>query len=132
MRNSAAHQRSKFSDQPVEYSAAVIDHFERPRHVADRGSPATQIGRAGSEAAGAVIEFRLTAVSGRVEGLGFRAWGCPHSIAVASWLCETLQGRKLAELAIDLDEVAAALGLPAEKWHCVLIAEDALRAALRS
>lgn len=116
---------------PVPYSPAVLDHFDRPRHVAGSPGQATRVGRAGSEDAGAIIEFHLETRGTRVGKLGFRAWGCPHTIAVASWLCATLQGCEVAKLGrVDLDEVAAALGLPAEKWHCVLIAEDALRAAL--
>ena len=114
----------------MQYSEPVLDHFRHPRNVAADGAGA-RVGRAGSEAAGAIVEFHLGTRAGVVAGLAFRAWGCPHTIAVASWLTEQLTGQDVATvLPLDVDEVAAALGLPAEKWHCVLIAEDALRAAI--
>lgn len=115
----------------MRYSEQVLEHFERPRNVAEAATGRAAIGRAGSEEAGAIVEFRLAQEDGCVTRLAFRAWGCPHTIAVASWLTGQLTGRGIDELLpLDVDEIASALGVPPEKWHCVLVAEDALRAAL--
>ena len=115
----------------LSYSDAVIDHFERPRNVVTDGTCARSVvGRAGSKGAGSLIEFCLQVREGLIERAHFRAWGCPHTIATASWLTEALPGQPLASAhRLDLNEVAGELGLPPEKWHCVLTAEDALRAA---
>lgn len=114
----------------LSYSEAVIDHFERPRNVgADDDCERSLVGRAGSKGAGLLIEFCLHVREGLIERAHFRAWGCPHTIATASWLTEALRGQSLASAQqLDLGTVAGELGLPPEKWHCVLTAEDALRA----
>ncbi len=112
----------------MDYSDKVIDHFERPRNVATRGGADSLSGRAGSLRSGSLIEFQVQMAGDVIERATFRAWGCPHTIAVASWLTEILPGQKLAGvLPLGVERVAAELGLPAEKWHCVLTAEDALR-----
>lgn len=115
----------------MDYSDLVIEHFERPRNVAGPETESSHRGRAGTRAAGAIIEFYLDLAGDTVRTAFFRAWGCPHTIAVASWLTEQLPQRRLSSLLpLDLAVVAEALGMPAVKWHCVLTAEDALRAAL--
>ncbi len=116
----------------MNYSDIVIDHFESPRNVAGPCSADALNGRAGSRAAGTLVEFCLEVDKGVIGHAGFRAWGCPHTIAVASWLTEQLPGKHVDEVqSLDLDHIAAQLGLPTEKWHCVLTAEDALRDATR-
>jgi len=116
----------------MEYSSTVIDHFEQPRNVVTDCHKAALHGVAGSKAAGGLVEFCLDVNDSVIEYAGFRAWGCPHTIAVASWLTEQLPGKHVDEVqSLDLDHIAAELGLPTEKWHCVLTAEDALRAATR-
>lgn len=114
----------------MNYSSIVMDHFEQPRNVMDSCAASDLSGRAGSKAAGLLVEFCLRVSDGRIDHAAFRAWGCPHSIAVASWLTEQLPGSSLDEAqSLDLDAIARELELPAEKWRCVLTAEDALRAA---
>lgn len=116
----------------MNYSNIVIDHFEQPRNVLASCAEPELYGRAGSKAQGGLIEFCLEVSDGRIGQLRFRAWGCPHTIAVGSWLTEQLPGRKLQDVqSLDLEGIAGELGLPAEKWHCVLMAEDALRAATK-
>lgn len=116
----------------MNYSSIVIDHFEKPRNVVISCDEAALHGRAGSKAAGVLVEFCLDVTDGKIDHAGFRAWGCPYTIAVASWLTEQLPGQRLDQVqSLDLDAIASQLSLPAEKWHCVLTAEDALRAAAR-
>lgn len=111
------------------YSPLVIDHFDHPRHVG-QFAPAADVveGEAGRPEHGAA--FHLSArVDGQVlSALRFQAYGCPHCIASASWLCEHLTGRTLADLAQwDWREVAEALQVPAEKRGRMLILQDAVR-----
>ena len=113
----------------MDYSAQVIEHFEHPRNVTACASPTALTGRAGTLRSSSLIEFQVEMAGEVIEYATFRAWGCPHTIAVASWLTGILQGRRLADLLpLECEQVAAELGLPADKWHCVLTAEDALRA----
>ena len=114
----------------MNYSTIVIDHFEKPRNLIDSCDKNALSGRGGSKAAGMLVEFCLNVSDGVIDHAGFRAWGCPHTIAVASWLTEQLPGQKLKEAqSLDLDLIAERLDLPVEKWNCILTAEDALRAA---
>ncbi|NNF61648.1 MAG: Fe-S cluster assembly scaffold IscU [Gammaproteobacteria bacterium] len=116
----------------MNYSELVIDHFEQPRNVLVDCREHSLHGTAGSKSAGRLVEFCLEVSGNVIRHAGFRAWGCPYTIAVASWLTEQLPDRHVDEVqTLDLDAIAAELDLPAEKWHCVLIAEDALRAATR-
>jgi NifU-like protein involved in Fe-S cluster formation len=116
----------------MNYSSIVMDHFDHPRNVMDACATADLRGRAGSKAAGLLVEFCLKVSDGRVNHAAFRAWGCPHGIAVASWLTEQLPGKSLDDAqSLDLEKIAGELDLPAEKWRCVLTAEDALRDAAR-
>ncbi|MDH3646735.1 MAG: iron-sulfur cluster assembly scaffold protein [Gammaproteobacteria bacterium] len=116
----------------MNYSNIVIDHFEKPRNVIEGCDESALSGRAGSKSAGMLVEFCLDVSDGVIEHAGFRAWGCPHTIAVASWLTEEITGKGINEVqSLDLDMIASQLELPAEKWNCVLMAEDALRDATK-
>ncbi|MBT8132723.1 MAG: iron-sulfur cluster assembly scaffold protein [Gammaproteobacteria bacterium] len=116
----------------MNYSSIVIDHFEQPRNVISDCQPTALSGRAGSQASGMLVEFCLEHDNGLIAHASFRAWGCPHTIAVASWLTEELPGKAIKSVrSLDLDAIAGKLDLPAEKWGCILMAEDALRAATR-
>lgn len=113
----------------LSYNSLVEEHFRNPRNPA--GGPCTQAvcGRAGSIERGTWIEFQLTLDEGVVQKAHFRAYGCPHTIALASWLTEYLPGRKLTDnFMLDRHLITEALDLPVEKLSSVLLAEDALRA----
>jgi len=116
------------------YSALVEDHFRRPRNAAAGTCHESVSGVAGSVERGTWIEFQLRVnLDRRVSRARFRAYGCPHTIALASWLTEYLPGRALrANFALDRDHILEVLELPVEKSHCVLVAEDALRACFES
>jgi NifU-like protein involved in Fe-S cluster formation len=116
------------------YSAAVVDHFDRPRNVGRLG-PASDVisGRAGRREQG--VEFVVSArVAGeRICEVRFESYGCPHSIAAASWLSERLAGSARSDLqAWSWREAAAALDIPAEKRGRLLILEDAIRALAKA
>ncbi|MFK8015930.1 MAG: iron-sulfur cluster assembly scaffold protein [Gammaproteobacteria bacterium] len=115
----------------LSYNETVEDHFRNPRNPA--GGPCAQdaCGRAGSIERGTWIEFQLTMDDDEVQSARFRAYGCPHTRALASWLTEHLPGRKLSEnFILDRHLINEALDLPVEKLSSVLLAEDALRACV--
>lgn len=117
-------------ENTLSYNALVEDHFRNPRNPAGGPCERAVCGRAGSIERGTWIEFQLTlADDGEVETAAFRAYGCPHTIALASWLTEYLPGRTLSDnFTLDRHVITQALDLPVEKLSSVLVAEDALRA----
>jgi NifU-like protein involved in Fe-S cluster formation len=114
----------------LSYNALVEDHFRNPRNPAGGPCDRAVCGRAGSVERGTWIEFQLTMdEDDAVESATFRAYGCPHTIALSSWLTEYLPGRKLSDnFMLDRHVITEALDLPVEKLASVLVAEDALRA----
>lgn len=95
------------------------------------GTPGVCSGRAGTPAARSVLEIQLRFEGDRVVDARFRAYGCPSSIAVGSWIAEWSLGRRRAELAgLDTRQLRAALEIPEDRAHCALMGEDALRAVL--
>lgn len=117
------------------YSAAVMDHFERPRNMGTLPG-ANGEGLAGDPACGDVmrLQLRVERVAGVETIVDVRAkvFGCAAAIASTSYLTEVLKGRPLAGAeSITNRQIAQALGLPAVKVHCSVLAEEALRAALR-
>jgi NifU-like protein involved in Fe-S cluster formation len=90
-------------------------------------------GAAGDVEQGARIEFELSLAAGRVARAGFRAFGCPHVLAAASWLTERLEGASRADLAgWDWREAAQALEVPPSKYGRMLTLQDAVRDAARN
>jgi NifU-like protein involved in Fe-S cluster formation len=113
-----------------DYSALVIDHFERPRHVGTF-EPADDIvaGRAGRRDQGAEFALAARIVDGRVADTRFEAYGCPHCLAAGSWLAESLIGADRERLQRwSWRDLADALEVPTAKRGRLLILEDAVRA----
>lgn len=112
------------------YSAAVVDHFDKPRN-AGRFEPAADVitGIAGRREQGVQFVVSARVAADRIVSVRFEAYGCPHCIAAASWLSERLTGSALAGLeAWSWREAAAELRIPPEKRGRLLILEDAVRA----
>lgn len=119
----------------VRYNDRVTEHFERPRNVAVEALvPNAQLKRVSGEGggidSGVWIQFELLIDPQRIiDRVQFRAYGCPHTIALASWLTDELVGERLVErYTLDHDRLVGLFDLPAEKLRSVLVAEDALRA----
>jgi cysteine desulfurase len=104
----------------------------RPPEFPDgASSPEILQGRAGRESDGARVLFELKIGGGIVKSARFSAYGCPHTVAVTAWLCETLQGAPLTGVAPGSPaDWARKFAVPAEKLGRLLVVEDALRAAL--
>lgn len=99
--------------------------------LAGTGSMAS--GGAGDVEQGARVEFDFDVDHDRVSGGRFRAYGCPHLVAAASWVVEHLAGATRADLGDwDWRGVAAALDIPPAKYGRLLVIQDAVRAAARN
>jgi cysteine desulfurase len=113
----------------------AIRYFLAPARVPKfaAGSPGTGIrhGRAGRPEDGVGVLFELQIEDGIVKSARFSAYGCPHTVAVTAWLCETLEGTPLQSAAPGTPaDWAARFEVPTEKLGRLLVVEDALRAAL--
>jgi NifU-like protein involved in Fe-S cluster formation len=95
--------------------------------------PGVVSGVAGDAEQGAQVRFQFWVEQGRVREARFRAFGCPHFIAVASWLTERLQGAGRLDLeAWDWQEAAESLEVPPAKFGRLLTLQDAVRDAARN
>jgi len=116
----------------LDYSPLVESHFANPVGVG--GWPegaAAAVGEAGSEVLGTRVRFALAIADGAVTEARFQAFGCPHTIAAASWLTEHLRGQPLDRAPpMPILELARLLEVPTEKLGRLLVVEDALHAAL--
>jgi nitrogen fixation NifU-like protein len=114
------------------YSATVIDHYRNPRNVGEiADSPA--VAQVGDPAHGDVLRLGLRIAEGRVVDARFKSFGCTAAIAAGSVTTVLLIGRRLdeAERVTNHDVVLALGGLPDSKLHCSVLAEQAIREALR-
>lgn len=123
------------SAETNDYSALALEHFRAPLNSGQfvPGTPRALSGKAGSERQGREVQFALRLdEAGRVAECRYQVYGDPATVAVCSLLSERLIGLTPEEArdyrVIDL---ARELSLPAEKHAAALVAEDAVRAALR-
>lgn len=97
------------------------------------GSPSVAEGRAGSRKRGVAVQLQCQLQGQKIKAARFLAWGCPHSIAAASWLTEKLTGLSLDEASgVGAMQIAAALKVPADRLGSILVLEDALVACLEN
>ena len=117
------------------YSDKVLDHYENPRNVGKLDSDADDIGTGmvGAPACGDVMRLQIKVGSdGVIEDAKFKTYGCGSVIASSSLLTEWVKGRTLDQAAeIKNTEIAQELALPPVKIHCSVLAEDAIKAAVR-
>ena len=118
------------------YSDKVIDHYENPRNVGklDADSDNVGTGMVGAPACGDVMRLQIQVNDGGViEDAKFKTYGCGSAIASSSLLTEWVKGKKLEEAAaIKNTEIAQELSLPPVKIHCSVLAEDAIKAAVKN
>ena len=118
------------------YSEKVIDHYENPRNVGklDADSDNVGTGMVGAPACGDVMRLQIQVNDeGVIEDAKFKTYGCGSAIASSSLLTEWVKGKKLDEAAaIKNTEIAQELALPPVKSHCSVLAEDAIKAAVKN
>ena len=117
------------------YSEKVIDHYEHPRNVGslDANDEAVGTGLVGAPACGDVMRLQIKVNDhGVIEDAKFKTFGCGSAIASSSLVTEWIKGKTLDEAnTIKNTEIARHLSLPPVKIHCSMLAEDAIRAAIR-
>jgi nitrogen fixation NifU-like protein len=117
------------------YSDKVIDHYENPRNVGtlDKDSSKVGTGMVGAPACGDVMRLQIqVGDDGVIEDAKFKTYGCGSAIASSSLLTEWVKGKTLEQaLEIKNQEIADELALPPVKVHCSVLAEDAIKAAIK-
>jgi len=117
------------------YSEKVIDHYEHPRNVGklDESSDKVGTGMVGAPACGDVMRLQIeVGDNGVISQAKFKTYGCGSAIASSSLLTEWVKGKTLDEaLEIKNSEIAEELALPPVKVHCSVLAEDAIKAAVK-
>ena len=118
------------------YGEKVIDHYENPRNVGVLDTNATNVGTGmvGAPACGDVMRLQIqVSDEGVIEDAKFKTYGCGSAIASSSLLTEWVKGKTLDEAAsIKNTELAEELALPPVKIHCSVLAEDAIKAAVKN
>ena len=114
------------------YSEKVMDHFAHPRNVGELPD-ANGVGEVGNAKCGDIMRMYLKVENGRIEDVKFMTFGCGAAIATSSMATELIKGRTIEEaLGLTNKAVVEALdGLPAHKIHCSVLAEEAIKLALK-
>ena len=117
------------------YSEKVIDHYENPRNVGKMNAedPDVGTGMVGAPACGDVMRLQIKVnEQGIIEDAKFKTYGCGSAIASSSLATEWMKGKTLDEAeTIKNTQLAEELALPPVKIHCSVLAEDAIKAAVR-
>lgn len=114
------------------YSDKVMDHFRNPRNVGGI-EDADGVGEVGNAVCGDIMKIYLKIQDGIVTDVKFETFGCGSAIASSSMATELIKGKPLSQvLKLTNQAVTEALdGLPAHKLHCSVLAEEAIRAAVK-
>ena len=118
------------------YSDKVLDHFKNPRNVGtlDKESKSVGTGLVGAPECGDVMRLQIEVdnESGTITDAKFKTFGCGSAIASSSLATEWLKGKSVNEaLSIDNMDIVEELALPPVKIHCSVLAEDAIKAAIK-
>ena len=118
------------------YSTKVLDHYNNPRNVGsfDRADPTVGTGIVGAPECGDVmkLQIKVDPVTGRIEDARFKTFGCGSAIASSSLATEWLKGKTIDEARdIRNTSIVEELSLPPVKVHCSVLAEDAIKAAIK-
>ena len=117
------------------YSNKVVEHFENPTNVGtlDKNDPNVGTGLVGAPACGDVMRLQLKiSDDGIIEDAKFKTFGCGSAIASSSLVTTLVKGKHIDDaMAIKNGMIAQELSLPPVKIHCSVLAEDAIKAAIR-
>ena len=114
------------------YSEKVMDHFRNPRNVGTMENP-DGVGQVGNPVCGDIMKIYLKIENDVIADVKFETFGCGSAIASSSMATELIKGKPLSEaLQLTNKAVTEALdGLPAHKLHCSVLAEEAIKAAVK-
>ena len=117
------------------YSEKVIEHYENPRNVGafPKDDPTVGTGMVGAPACGDVMKLQIKVnAQGIIKDARFKTYGCGSAIASSSLVTEWVKGKSLDDaLQIRNTQIAEELALPPVKIHCSILAEDAIKAAVK-
>ncbi len=115
------------------YSEKVMDHFMNPRNMGEI-KDADAVGTVGNPACGDVMRLYLKVSDDKILDAKFKTFGCGAAIATSSMATEMIKGKTVDEsLKITNEAVAEALdGLPPNKMHCSVLAQEAIEAAINN
>ena len=113
------------------YSEKVMDHFMNPRNVGTIDD-ADGVGEVGNAKCGDIMKIFIKVDNDIISDVKFQTFGCGSAIASSSMATELIKGKPLSQaLELTNKAVAEALdGLPADKLHCSVLAEEAIKAAI--
>ena len=118
------------------YSSKVIDHYENPRNVGalDKNDPNVGTSLVGAPACGDVMKLQLRiSDAGIIEDAKFKTFGCGSAIASSSLATEWVKGMTIDQaMEIKNTQIVEELNLPPVKIHCSVLAEDAIKAAIKN
>ena len=117
------------------YSEKVLEHYERPHNVGslDSGSNRVGTGLVGAPECGDVMKLQIQVDDdNKIIDAKFKTFGCGSAIASSSLATEWIKGRTIDEAStIQNTEIVKELSLPPVKIHCSVLAEDAIKAAIK-
>jgi nitrogen fixation NifU-like protein len=119
------------------YSDKILDHYSNPRNVGsfDAKDPTVGTGLVGAPECGDVmkLQIKVNPDTGVIEDAKFKTFGCGSAIASSSLATEWLKGKTVDEaMGIKNTEIVEELALPPVKVHCSVLAEDAIKAAIKN
>ena len=117
------------------YSQKLLDHFKNPKNVGtlDKNKKSVGTGLVGAPECGDVMRLQIeVSDDGKIKDAKFKTFGCGSAIASSSLATEWLKGKSLDEAAsIDNMDIVEELTLPPVKIHCSVLAEDAIKMAIK-
>tara|TARA_B100001094_G_C18186670_1_gene804263 strand:- start:1531 stop:1893 length:363 start_codon:yes stop_codon:yes gene_type:complete len=117
------------------YHKRVIEHYTNPRNVGSFSKKETNIGTGivGSPACGDVMKLQIKVKDNVIIDTKFKTFGCGSAIASSSYATELIKGQTIDDaLKINNKQIANHLNLPPVKLHCSMLAEDAIKSAIRN
>ena len=118
----------------MSYSDKVIDHYTNPRNIGtlDKNDLRVGTGLVGAPECGDVMRLQIMVENNIITDAKFKTFGCGSAIASSSLATEWLKGKSLSDaLKIDNMEIVEELALPPVKIHCSVLAEDAIKQAIK-
>jgi Fe-S cluster assembly scaffold IscU len=117
------------------YHEKVLDHYSKPRNVGSMNKKDMDVGTGlvGAPACGDVmkLQIRVDPETNKISDVKFKTFGCGSAIASSSYLTELVRGMSLDEAGkVKNTEIAKELCLPPVKFHCSMLAEDAIKSAI--
>jgi nitrogen fixation NifU-like protein len=119
------------------YSDKILEHYNNPRNVGSfsQTDPDVGTGLVGAPECGDVLklQIKVNPATGIIEDARFKTFGCGSAIASSSLATEWLKGKSVDEaMTIKNTEIVEELALPPVKVHCSVLAEDAIKAAIKN